>query len=72
MNIIGAAFIIGAAVWGLAKNVLARLVAPQVMCGPVFGFWVNPLWLILRFILLPTTLLWYTAVQHMFSAAVCS
>jgi len=28
------------------------------------GIFTTPLWLIIGFIFLPTTLLWYTAVQH--------
>jgi len=31
------------------------------------GIFPNPLWPVLGFVFLPTTLLWYTAVQHWFA-----
>jgi hypothetical protein len=53
--------------------VVLALVAPRFV---VFGLWLfthwfrgvfsTSLWLILGFFFLPTTLLWYTAVQHWF------
>jgi len=52
---------------------LLALFAPRLVVALLFfftqwfhGIFDSLLWLILGFILLPTTLLWYTAVQHWF------
>lgn len=53
--------------------VLLALLTPRVVIVLLwlFTFWfrgifATPLWPVLGFIFLPTTLLWYTAVQHWF------
>ncbi len=52
--------------------VLAALATPRVVIAVLWLFtqWLDvfrtPLWPILGFVFLPTTLLWYTAVQHWF------
>ena len=55
---------------------LFALMTPRVVIVLLwlFTFWfrgifATPLWPILGFIFLPTTLLWYTAVQHWFGGA---
>ena len=53
--------------------VLFALCVPRVVIVLVWLFsrWFdvfhNPLWPVLGFVFLPTTLLWYTAVQHWYS-----
>ena len=53
--------------------VLLALCVPRVVIVLVwlFSHWFNvfsnPLWPVLGFVCLPTTLLWYTAVQHWFA-----
>jgi hypothetical protein len=49
------------------------LVAPRVVVAGLWllsnwfsGMFPNPIWSILGFVFLPTTLLWYSAVQHWF------
>ncbi len=51
---------------------LLALITPRLVVALLwlFTFWfrgIAGLWLILGFIFLPTTLLWYTAVQHWFA-----
>jgi hypothetical protein len=52
---------------------LLALAAPRLVVALLFvftewfrGVFQNQLWLILGFIFLPTTVLWYSAVQHWF------
>ena len=52
---------------------LLALAAPRVVIAVLYffttwfrGIFDNLLWLVLGFIFLPTTLLWYTAVHHWF------
>jgi hypothetical protein len=53
--------------------VLFALLAPRIVMAVLWffsgwfkGMFATPLWPILGFIFLPTTLLWYSAVQHWF------
>lgn len=53
---------------------LLALITPRLVVALLWltsrwfdGLFTTPLWPILGFIFLPTTLLWYTAVQHWFA-----